>query len=298
MRVVFIGVVDFSKHCLKEILKTDAEIVGVLTQSNNKYNADAVDLSGLCAENRINCEYFKRIDDKNTVEWIRALKPDIIFCFGLSQLIPNELLEIPEMGIVGAHPTLLPQNRGRHPIIWTLTLGLKETGLTFFFMDEGADSGPILSQESIAVAKDDDAGSLYEKIKNTASLQIKKFIPDLINKSYHVIKQDENKATYWRKRTREDGVIDFRMSSKTIYNLVRALTPPYPGAELKCYGKVIVVNKVSIIDNQVMIADNAEPGKVLSVTDNGHLIVKTGDGAVCLEDISEPLNVEEGAYIL
>ena len=94
---------------------------------------------------------------------------------GLSKLINRELLEIPKLGVVGYHPTLLPKNRGRHPLIWALVLGLTQTGSTFFFMDEGADSGPIISQEKVKITKKDTANTLYKKIEITASKQLKIF---------------------------------------------------------------------------------------------------------------------------
>ena len=87
------------------------------------------------------------------------------------------------MGVLGFHPTKLPQNRGRHPIIWSLALGLKKSASTFFFMDEGADSGKILSQKNFEILDSDDAQSLYDKFVNIALLQIENFLPQLKKKN-------------------------------------------------------------------------------------------------------------------
>ena len=87
------------------------------------------------------------------------------------------MLTLPSLGLVGYHPALLPQNRGRHPIIWALALGLEETGSTFFFMDEGADTGDILSQRRVPITPEDDAGTLYDKLTTTALDQINAFCP-------------------------------------------------------------------------------------------------------------------------
>ena len=97
-----------------------------------------------------------------------SLAPDVIFCFGWSRLIKKTLLNIAPLGVIGFHPALLPANRGRHPLIWSLILGLKESGSTFFFMDEGADSGDILSQLNVSISEMDDAGTLYVNVQSSA----------------------------------------------------------------------------------------------------------------------------------
>ena len=134
------------------------------------------------------------------------------------------------MGILGVHPALLPQNRGRHPLIWAKVLGLKQSGLTFFFIDEGADSGPILSQAKFRITEEDDALTIYNKIKNLAKIQIADFLPKLILNTFQSKIQDHNQANYWRKRKESDGMIDWRMHPNSILNLIQALTRPYPGA--------------------------------------------------------------------
>ena len=112
---------------------------------------------------------FAKVKDDETIARVRDLQPDVIFVWGLSQLIPAELLAIPRQGCIGVHPTLLPRNRGRHPLIWTLVDGLSEGGLTFFYLDEGADSGDILWQRPFPVHREDDAASLYRKIEALAA---------------------------------------------------------------------------------------------------------------------------------
>ena len=102
---------------------------------------------------------------------MHELGPDAIYCFGWSHLLSQEVLRAAPLGCVGYHPALLPWNRGRHPIIWALALGLSQTGSTFFLMDEGADTGDILSQRTVPIEDEDDAGTLYEKLKAVACNQ-------------------------------------------------------------------------------------------------------------------------------
>jgi methionyl-tRNA formyltransferase len=220
------------------------------------------------------------INDGEVLAWIRRLQPDIIFCWGWSELLKKEILNSTPMGVIGFHPAALPRNRGRHPIIWALVLGLQETASTFFFMDEEADRGAILSQQFVKISYTDDARSLYAKIVNIALEQIGGFVPTLESQTYVCTQQNQSKANTWRKRTKDDGKIDFRMSSYTIYNLVRALTKPYVGAHVNYKGNCIKVWKCKEIKCKFI---NLEAGKILAVKDD-IITVKTGDGAVDLID--------------
>ena len=237
-----------------------------------------IEISRLCKKKNIPYIYTNDINSEETVNWIKSLSPDVIFCFGWSNLIKKELLSVPSLGIIGFHPAALPANRGRHPLIWALALGLKKTASTFFFMTEGADDGDILSQEPIIIQEDDDAASLYNKVISVAKKQLHSFVPLLENKKYCRILQDNSKANYWRKRNVNDGRISFSMNSETIYNLTRALTRPYVGASYYLNGKEIKIWKVKPVIN---LDKNIEYGKVLDI--RGKIItVKTPDGAIDL----------------
>jgi len=275
MRIFFIGSVEFSKRALLKLIDLNVNLVGVACKEQSVFNADFVDLGTVCSKYDIEYRYVKDINSEDVHSWIYSLKPDVIFCFGWSNLIKKKLLDIPPLGIIGFHPSNLPLNRGRHPIIWSLFLGLKQTASTFFFMYKGADSGDILSQEKIEINYDDDAKSLYEKITYTALRQIERILPSLENKSFKRMKQNEKVANYWRKRNKIDGKIDWRMSSRAIYNLVRALTHPYTGAHCLYEEQEVKIWKVREL-NQYSF--NIEPGKVLESMENS-IIVKTYDNS-------------------
>lgn len=282
MKIIIIGTVIFSLRVLEKLIDMHANVIGVCTKEYSKYNTDFADLAPMCRAYNIPCFFIKNINDPDCVDWIKHLQPDVIFCVGLSQLIKKEILSIPKIGVIGYHPALLPKNRGRHPIIWALALGLEKTGSTFFFMDEGADSGDILSQESVAIQYTDDAAGLYDKLDALALKQIEDFLPMLSDGSYKKIlkKQNNLEANTWRKRGMPDGQIDFRMTSFAIYNLVRALTHPYVGAHI-IYNETIV--KVWKAEEVFLHKDisNIEPGKVLDAASDG-IAVKTYDGAIKL----------------
>lgn len=276
VKIIFIGTVKFSKKLLEKLIQIDAQVIGVCTRKISNYNSDFADLTPICKSNKIPYKHLKDINSQENIKWVKSLDPDIIFCFGWSSLIKQELLSLAPMGVIGFHPAKLPLDRGRHPIIWALALGLKKSASTFFFMDEGTDSGDILSQKEFEILDTDNAKTLYKKVVDIALLQIEKLVPQLENKTYKRIKQNHKLANVWRKRTKEDGRIDFRMSSKAIYNLVRALTKPYVGAHIEYKDKHINVWTTRIIKNN---QENIESGKVLS-TNQTSIIVKTYDGAI------------------
>ncbi len=293
MRIVFIGAVELSLRALERLVELNSKIVGVCTLQKSEFNTEHADLSSFSKAHGIPSIYVKDINSIETLNWIREKSPDVIFCFGWSRLIKKDLLELAPLGVIGFHPTALPANRGRHPIIWALILGLKKTASTFFFMDIGADSGDILSQEEILINKEDDARSLYDKIIQVALTQIPKFLPLLENGNFQRIKQNEQLANVWRKRRSADGKIDWRMSAKTIHNLVRGLAKPYIGAHFLVDGKEIKVWKTAIF---MGIPNNIEPGKVLLLTNN-KLVVKCGEDAISLLITEPEFKANVGSYL-
>lgn len=283
MRIVFIGTVEFSLRALERLVALDAKIVGVCTLQESKFNADHVDLSRVSAAHGIPCFYADDINSTAALSWIQSKAPDVIFCFGWSRLLKQDLLGLAPLGVIGFHPAALPANRGRHPLIWSLVLGLDKTASTFFFMDVGADSGDILSQREIPIVDQDDARTLYQKVSQTALAQIEEFLPQLATGTFQRIKQNEQHANTWRKRGRTDGIIDWRMSAQSIHNLVRGLAKPYIGAHFIVDGQEIKVWKTAVVSD---VSINIEPGRVLMQTDS-RPVVKCGVDAICLL-ITEP----------
>jgi methionyl-tRNA formyltransferase len=293
MRIVFIGSVEFSLRILQHLVASGAEIVGLCTLKESKCNADHVDLGGFGVQNSIPIFYSDDINSPASVSWIKGNSPDVIFCFGWSKLIKEELLSAAPLGVIGYHPSLLPLNRGRHPIIWALVLGLKKTGSTFFRMDLGADSGEIVSQREILISDEDDARALYEKVVRTALTQITELMFNLADASFKSVKQNSQLSNIWRKRNVADGRIDWRMSAQTIHNLVRGLSAPYVGAHFILDGNEIKVWKTQLVHD---VPDNAEPGKVL-LQSGGKVIIKCGTGGIALLFTQPELKKILGRYL-
>ena len=276
-RILFIGTVNISYNFLNCIIRNGGNIIGVITSKDNKINTDYHDLSLFCEQESIDCIKVYNINSKDSINWIKIRKPDIIFCFGWSRLLKDEVLRIAPMGVIGFHPASLPRNRGRHPLIWALALGLSSTSSTFFQMDQDADSGDIISQVDVKIMYEDDAAMLYRRISEVAQKQIIDILNMLENGSFKKTKQDISNANTWRKRTQVDGVIDWRMSSSAIYNLVRALSEPYVGAHFTYNETDYKVWSCKELNLEGI--NNFEPGKIIK-SKSGNLIVKCADGAI------------------
>jgi methionyl-tRNA formyltransferase len=293
MRIVFIGSVKFSLDMLEALAEMNVSIVGVCTKKSSEFNSDFVDLSSYCKQKSFPWIFCEDINSAESISWISSLKPDVIFCFGWSQIIKREILEIPPLGVFGFHPAALPRNRGRHPIIWALVLGLTETASTFFRMDNGADTGDIVSQVRVEIKPNHDASSLYEEITRIAQSQLAEFVPKLVLGTIVTHKQDNSLSNVWRKRNHIDGEIEWRMSAESIHNLVRGLSKPYVGAHFMYKDNEIKVWKTAIAEEN---PKNLEPGKILAITQTG-TIVKCGVGAICIVETDPPLELVEGEYL-
>lgn len=260
LRTAVIGCVRFSQSMLEELLTIDSvEVRAVVTSEQSAFNADFCNLARTAAPRDIPVFQAQGNDQTALAPWLKSHDIDVMFCLGWPFLLKQEVRAAASV-CVGYHPTLLPRNRGRHPIIWALALGLSETGSTFFVLDDGADSGPILSQERVLIAGDDDAERLYARLEVTARKQIRGLAEGLRIGAAKPVPQDDARATYWRKRGKVDGRIDWRMPADGIHNLVRALARPYVGAHVEHRGLDVKIWKVEVGPGGVA---DVEPGFVL-----------------------------------
>jgi methionyl-tRNA formyltransferase len=296
MKVFFIGSVVFSREMLETMLGfSKVDIVGIATKSSSSFNSDHSDLSDLAVKYNIPYKYVRDINAPQIIDWIESLRSDVIFCLGWSSLIKENILNIPKKGVIGYHPAELPHNKGRHPQIWAMVLGLEKTASTFFLMDQGADTGEIISQSEIKIEFEDNAKSVYDKLIKTAKVQLLELLIKLNNDSLIKISQDKNAGNHWRKRSKEDGRIDWRMRTIDIYNLVRALSFPFPGAHFDYQGNEVKVWECRPYEQDV--PKNYEPGKILG-NENGEIIVKTGDGAIVLLNLELHALDQKESYLI
>ena len=224
MNIIFIGGVKFSRDLLESILENNWSISSVFSynDSKKKIYSDFTSLDEITA--KFNVKHYKvdNINDEKNIEMIREIKPDLILVMGWSQLLNNDILKIPKLGIIGSHPTELPKYRGRAPIPWSILKGLKESALTFFYIGKGTDDGDILDQRKFKITDNDDATSIYDKIIEIGKIMILENL-QLIHDGKSK-KRKQNSAEfieYWPKRKPEDGRIICSKTAKEIHNLIK-----------------------------------------------------------------------------
>lgn len=294
MKIAFIGCVALSHALLNRIIGLPGvEIVGVASRRVSSVNADFAPLDDLAEKAAAPVFYADGKPESDMCAWLRERKPDVIYCIGWSSILGRAVLEVTPLGILGFHPSALPENRGRHPLIWALALGLDRTASTFFMMNEGADTGDIVDQEPVVIAPDDDAASLYDKVTEVALTQIVRITEALQRGQLLRRPQQRGTGNTWRKRGKLDGQIDWRMSAGGIHNLVRALTKPYVGAHCLHRGQEVKIWRTQPLE---FAAKNLEPGKILGC-EGGSLIVKCGEGSIQLLQHEFPQLPETGTYL-
>lgn len=296
MNIIFIGCVQSSLVLLNELLVNGFNVVGIVTKKNSDFNSDFRDLLPICKIYNIDIHYTKTGNDKDTYRFINDRDPDLIYCFGWSHILSKDILEIPNLASVGFHPAKLPMNKGRHPLIWALVLGLKSTASTFFIMEEIVDNGYIISQVEIDIRFEDDAQSLYDKVLSVAKKQVLDITDGFIKNNIKYLNTELMKDNVWRKRKKDDGKIDFRMSAESIYNLIRGLTKPYVGAHFEYNGKEYKVWKSNVIYDLDKVYENIEPGKIIEVYSDTSFLVKTGENLIKIIE-SDEIILNEGEYI-
>ncbi len=213
------------------------------------------------------------------VERIKAFAPDYLFSFYYRHMLPKEILEIPKIAPLNLHGSLLPKFRGRCPVNWVLIEGEKRTGVTLHVMEIKPDVGEIVGQEEVDIAFEDTARTLALKLASAAQALMREVIP-LLEAGTFERRAQEGASSYYGGRKPEDGRIDWGMSAMAIYNLIRAVTHPYPGAYTFFGGRKLFIWKAVPQDST---AEGA-PGTVVSTHP---LLVKTGEGLLHVTSLQQ-----------
>ncbi len=229
-------------------------------------------------------------EDVNTADWIKkidAMAPEVIFSFYYRNLLGKEILNIPPSGAYNLHGSLLPAYRGRCPVNWVLLNGEESTGVTLHHMVEKADAGDIAGQREVLIEIEDTAFTLYKKLCRCAKELLKELLPMIKNESAPRIPQDLQLGSYFGGRKPEDGMIDWSWPVMRIYNLIRAVTKPYPGAftYLPEGEKLLIWWGYPECDNR----SNSTAGTI--EVEEKNVYIKASDGRLQLLDI-EVINEE------
>ncbi len=251
--------------------------------------------------------------DVNAAPWpqrIRDAAPDLLFSFYYRAMLKEEILDIPRLGAMNLHGSLLPKFRGRAPVNWVLVKGETETGVTLHFMTEKPDAGDIVGQEPVPIAFEDTALTLFGKMEEAAARLLDRLLPEIVRGKIPRRSNDVAHGSYFGGRRPEDGRIDWSRPAVEIYNLVRAVTRPYPGAFTELSGDPLIVwwaVPLAAPERSVLspgtIRRMGGPsfrmagGCAAPVREPLRLVVETGNGFLQLEEIEWRSRAAKGEEI-
>jgi methionyl-tRNA formyltransferase len=275
LRILFVGAHVEALRPFEHLIARSQRFVGLFTlepESLSKMSG-GVDLARLACAAQIPVMKRRNVNDPEAIDWIRNKAPDVLLVVGWTQLLKPQLLAIPKIAALGFHASLLPKYRGRAPVNWAIINGESETGNTMIVLEPGADEGDIVSQRRIPITFEDDCATIYQKVSDSECEMLDEVLPLIQQGRMPRLKQEPSQATVMPKRRPEDGLIDWTWTSRRIYDWVRALTQPYPGAFTYLSGRKITIWKASII----AAASQNPPGSIAFDID-GWPLVAASDG--------------------
>lgn len=297
MKIVFMGTPEIAVPCLEKLIEENHEIVGVVTRTDKPKGRGKKlampPVKEIAVKNDINVYQPKKARDKDFINEIRVLSPDLIIVVAYGQILPKEILEIPKYGCVNVHVSLLPKYRGSAPINWVIINGEEKTGVSTMYMDEGLDTGDIILQKEIDLNDEITAGELHDKIMYMGADLLKDTVNMIESGNAPRAKQVDSESSYAPIMDKSLGKIDFSKSAKEIHNLVRGVNP-WPSAYTNYDGETMKVWKTKIT-----VEDSTkEPGTIIEVNKDG-IKVCTKDKIILLEEIQMPnkKRVLVGEYI-
>ena len=274
-RILFFGYSEVGHACLNVLLERGDNVIGLVTHEDHPDEKIWFKTPALAAIEH-DIPVFTP-ESVNTLEWIERItemKPDMILSVYYRHMINQRILDIPPLGAFNMHGSLLPKYRGRAPINWAVLHGESRIGMTLHRMVKRADAGDIIDKEGVDISPLDTAEQAFRKVLPCAATVLSRQIDHLLNGTAIETPQDESQATYFGGRKPEDGRINWNLTSTEIFNLIRAVTDPYPGAFTE-YGRA----KLMIWWAEPVAGGSGMPGEILSLDP---LVVATADGAIRL----------------
>jgi methionyl-tRNA formyltransferase len=277
MRAVVFAYHNVGVRCIKVLLARGVDVALVITHRDNPSETIWFEsVADLCDEKGIPCVAPDDPASAQLFEQVRNARPDVIFSFYYRHMLPVSLLALAKDGAYNMHGSLLPKYRGRVPVNWAVLYGETETGATLHEMTAKPDAGAIIAQSAVPILDDDTAHDVFGKVTVAAEQALWNVLPSMIAGKTPRLPNDLSKGSYFGGRKPEDGRIDWSQSAQTVYNLHRAVAPPYPGAWFRYRERTFVIGKARLAKQQ---APDLPPGP--HIIDNGIYGV-CGDGRALL----------------
>ncbi len=275
MRIVFMGTPDFAAAILKRLIDTGRNVVGVFSQPDKPVGRKQIIMptatKQLAMEHDIPVFQPAKLRDGTALEIMKELAPDLVVVAAYGKILPKDLLDVPPLGNVNVHGSLLPKYRGSAPIQWSVINGDKVTGVTTMYMAEGMDTGDMILKMETPIGEDETSGELFERMAALGADAIEKTLTLFDEGNVPRTVQNDEEMTLAPMLKKEMGELDFTKSPEEIHNLVRGLNP-WPTAFTFLDGKTLKVHKTAVVSGF-----SGNPGELL---DGKRCVIACGDGAV------------------
>ena len=275
-KVIFLGTPDFSATVLKGILKAGYDVIAAVTQPDKpvgrKQKLQKSPVKVMAEEENIKLYQPAKLPGSPEVEELKALNADLIITAAYGQFLPTSFLNSAKVAAINVHGSLLPKYRGGAPIQWSLLNGDQETGITIMYMVKGMDAGDIITQAKLPIQKDDDNGSLFDKLAIIGRDLLLETIPKILSGDINPVQQDPDKVVFSPNISKEQEQIDFNQSAEQIFNHVRALSPE-PGAWVMLDGQ-----RTKLYKTEVVKIDSNQVSGTIHELGKKKLVIVAGDG--------------------
>ncbi|MBE7560120.1 hypothetical protein HS125_14745 [bacterium] len=286
MRVAVLSATEVGYDAVRALLELGAEVVAMVAV-DDAYILDSgldrkyfVDLSPLSVEFGIPLYTTGSGDDAGLCRTLAERAPDLIVCAGWPFYVPPSILDLPRLGVIGAHPSRLPERRGASTFSWTLIDDLPSTAVSLYFLSEEMHAGDLIGQLEVPLEPDDTVGMLLARFNRTTVELLRRYYQPLEAETAPRAPQEPARATYTRARKPADNRILWRDSSRRIYNLIRAVTKPFSGAHTTLRGEPLTIWKARPIFGECF-TDFSQPGMIAQVYPHDRAFaVITGDNAL------------------
>lgn len=292
LNILFMGTPDFAQESLKSLVENNYKVIGVVTNPDKPKGRGMKLVTSPVKEYALekNIPVYQPIKVRNNKEFIdkiKTLNPDVICVVAYGKILPKEILEIPKYGCINVHASLLPKYRGAAPIQWAVLNGDKETGVTTMYMDVGMDTGDMILKEKVEIGEDETTGELWDRLSKIGGELLVETLKQIENGTAPREKQSDN-FTMAPMLNKEMSKIDWKnKTAQEIKNLVRGLNP-IMGAYTFLKGKKIKFWKVDVSNkklDEIEDVDNLENGTILLADQKEGLFIKTKEGVLKVIEI-------------
>ena len=284
MKIMFMGTPEIAATCLKGLLADGKEIAAVVTREDKPRGRGNVmtptPVKSLAIDAGIPVYTPKTLRDGEFDVILREVAPELIVVVAYGKILPKEVINFPKYGCINAHVSLLPKYRGAAPMQRAIMDGESETGVTIMYMDEGLDTGDIITAESFPITEDDDFETVHDRSAEIGAKLLSVVIDSIENGSATRTPQDDSIASYAKKVEKEDCKIDFSSDAKSVSAHIRGVTP-IPGAYARLNGKMLKICKVRAIEGRGAVGEVID----LNASGDGSITVACGSGAILVGSV-------------